>query len=55
MPHSSAATTSSGRLAGARRAAYGSTDDEPGSHFIGSLGEVDPDELFESGRAMSDR
>ena len=34
-----------------RRAVYGSTDDEPESHFIGWADEVDPDELFESGRA----
>jgi hypothetical protein len=37
---------------GAERAAvYGSTDDEPEPHFIGWLGEVDPDELFSSGGA----
>lgn len=34
-----------------RRAVYGSTADEPDRHFIGWLGEVDPDELFASGRA----
>ena len=34
-----------------RRAVFGSTADEPERHFIGWLGEVDPDELFESGRA----
>jgi hypothetical protein len=34
-----------------RTAVYGSTDDEPGRHFLGWLGEVDPDELFASGRA----
>ncbi len=34
-----------------RRAVYGSTDDEPESHFIGWADEVDPDALFESGRA----
>ena len=30
---------------------YGSTEDEPEQHFIGWLGEVDPDELFASGAA----
>jgi hypothetical protein len=34
-----------------RRAVYGSTEREPESHFIGWADEVDPDELFESGRA----
>ena len=34
-----------------RAAVYGSTDDESESHFIGWLGEVDPDELFASGGA----
>jgi hypothetical protein len=34
-----------------RRAVYGSTADEPEKHFIGWLDEVDPDKLFESGRA----
>ncbi len=34
-----------------RRAVYGSTADEPERHFIGWLGDVDPDELFASGRA----
>jgi hypothetical protein len=34
-----------------RRAVWGSTADEPEEHFIGWLGEVDPDELFASGRA----
>ncbi len=34
-----------------RRAVYGSTEDEPETHFIGWLGDVDPDALFESGRA----
>ena len=34
-----------------RRAVYGSTDDEPEQHFIGWLDDVDPEELFESGRA----
>ena len=35
----------------ARAAVYGSTDDEPGRHFLGWLGDVDPDELFASGAA----
>ena len=34
-----------------RIAVYGSTDDEAEQHFIGWLGEVDPDELFASGAA----
>ena len=34
-----------------RPAVYGSTADQPERHFIGWLGEVDPDELFDSGRA----
>ena len=36
-----------------RRAVYGSTDERPDSHFLGWLGEVDPDELFASGRAWA--
>jgi hypothetical protein len=32
-------------------AVYGCTADDPEPHFIGWLNEVDPDELFESGRA----
>ena len=35
----------------ARAAVYGSTAKEPERHFIGWLGEVDPDELFASGEA----
>ena len=35
----------------ARPAVYGSTAKEPERHFIGWLGEVDPDELFASGEA----
>lgn len=35
----------------ARAAVYGSTPDDPGRHFLGWVGEVDPDELFASGRA----
>jgi hypothetical protein len=34
-----------------RRAVYGCTDEEPEQHFIGWLEDVDPDELFASGRA----
>ena len=34
-----------------RPAVYGATPDDPEKHFIGWLGEVDPDELFASGRA----
>ena len=34
-----------------RAAVYGATEEEPERHFIGWVGEVDPDELFASGRA----
>jgi hypothetical protein len=34
-----------------RLAVVGSTADDPERHFLGWLGEVDPDELFESGEA----
>ena len=34
-----------------RRAVYGSTADDTDRHFIGWLGEVDPDKLFDSGEA----
>jgi hypothetical protein len=34
-----------------RQAVYGSTEDEPERHFIGWLGDVDPDALFASGDA----
>jgi hypothetical protein len=34
-----------------RQAVYGSTDDEPDKHFIGWLGDVDPDKLFAAGEA----
>jgi hypothetical protein len=34
-----------------RRAVYGSTEDNPETHFIGWADELDPDELFESGKA----
>jgi hypothetical protein len=34
-----------------RRAVYGSTEDDPEPHFLGWLDDVDPDEMFDSGRA----
>ncbi len=34
-----------------RAAVYGSTDAEPERHFLGWLGEVDPEELFAAGDA----
>jgi hypothetical protein len=34
-----------------RLAVYGSTEDEPESHFIAWRDDVDPDELFASGQA----
>ncbi len=34
-----------------RRAVYGSTAEEPERHFLGWLGDVDPDELFAAGEA----
>jgi len=34
-----------------RPAVYGSTEDGPERHFLGWVGEVDPDELFASGKA----
>ena len=40
------------KLASIERAAvYGSTTDDPERHFLGWLGDVDPDQLFESGEA----
>ena len=39
------------RFDSGRTAVYGSTDEDPERHFIGWLGEVDPDELFSSGKA----
>ncbi len=36
---------------GDRRAVYGSTPDNEEKHFIGWLDDVDPDELFASGKA----
>jgi hypothetical protein len=35
----------------ARKAVYGSTAEHPAKHFIGWLGDVDPEELFASGAA----
>jgi hypothetical protein len=32
-------------------AVYGCTDDDPEPHFLGWLADVDPDELFASGKA----
>jgi hypothetical protein len=32
-------------------AVYGCTDDDPESHFLGWLADVDPEELFVSGKA----
>ncbi len=32
-------------------AVYGSTADEPEKHFLGWLDDVDPDELFDTGKA----
>ena len=34
-----------------RAAVYGSTDEDPATHFLGWADEVDADELFASGRA----
>ena len=34
-----------------RAAVYGSTPTDPERHFLGWLGDVDPDELFETGAA----
>jgi hypothetical protein len=34
-----------------RQAVYGSTAADPERHFLGWLGDVDPDQLFESGEA----
>jgi hypothetical protein len=34
-----------------RLAVVGSTDDEPEQHFLGWRDDVDPDELFQAGRA----
>lgn len=32
-------------------AVYGCTDDDPEPHFLGWLGDVDPEELFATGKA----
>ncbi len=34
-----------------RLAVYGSTEDDPEPHFLGWLGDVDPDEMFATGAA----
>jgi hypothetical protein len=34
-----------------RPAVYGATQDNPEKHFLGWLGDVDPDALFDSGEA----
>jgi hypothetical protein len=34
-----------------RAAVYGSTADDPERHFLGWLGDIDPDALFASGEA----
>jgi hypothetical protein len=34
-----------------RRAVYGSTEERPERHFLGWVGEVDPEALFASGEA----
>jgi hypothetical protein len=39
------------QLEGGRAAVYGSTEDDPETHFIGWLDDVDPDALFASGNA----
>jgi hypothetical protein len=39
------------RIDAGRRAVYGSTEDDPETHFIGWIEEVDPDALFASGAA----
>ncbi len=36
-----------------RLAVYGATADDPERHFLGWVGEVDPDELFETGVAWA--
>ena len=43
--------TREGPVVEPRPAVYGSTPDEPERHFLGWLGEVDPDELFDAGSA----
>jgi hypothetical protein len=39
------------RLDSGQRAVYGSTEENPETHFIGWLDDVDPDALFASGEA----
>ena len=39
------------RLDAGRKAVYGSTDDDPETHFIAWLDDVDPDALFNAGAA----
>jgi hypothetical protein len=39
------------QLDGGRAAVYGSTEDDPETHFIGWLDDVDPDALFAAGDA----
>jgi hypothetical protein len=34
-----------------RLAVYGATEEDPTKHFLGWVGEVDPDQLFDSGAA----
>ena len=34
-----------------RRAVWGSTPDQPAQHFLGYVGDLDPDDLFASGAA----
>ena len=51
-PSSSASERSQGEAWVEERAAvYGSTPEEPERHFIGWLGDVDPDDLFSRGAA----
>ena len=38
-------------LHGERAAVYGSTKDDAEKHFLGWLDDVDPDKLFDSGKA----
>jgi hypothetical protein len=41
----------SAQIDAGRPAVFASTDDDNERHFIGWVGDVDPDELFASGRA----
>jgi len=38
-------------VAASEAAVFGCTEDDPEPHFLGLLGQVDPDELFTSGAA----